>query len=261
MPAKGGRMQDQHRFLEACEQGNLDQVQHYLRLGSCAPLAMDNLGLRLAVQHHHMPVVNFLLRTPGIEHSTGLMKLMWTAIEGRHYDVVAALVPHVYVETNQGYLLKWAVVRGDVQLVAQLAPHFHNEDHVFEAFIDAVRNNNLAIVQTLLDFVDPKSHDSEAFHLACGRGHIEIVRCLLPLCTPSAKHSEGLLWACVGNHINVIDVILPYCDVEHVLNTQLLFSNTDGFGYLEEVWTAARQKDLLNQVLEGGGIVDLPRKI
>ena len=251
----------QNQFFEACEQGDLDSVQHYVYLQQCAPLGLDNLGMRLACKNGHDTVVRFLLRTPGIEKSTGLMKCMWAAIQMHHYHIVSLLVPHIDLDTNEGYLLKWAVVRGDNTLVAQLAPHLQIPHHVSDAFLDAVRNNDFDIVDILLLHVDPSLNESEAFHLACGRGHLDIVKRLLPLVDPRTKNSEGLLWACVGNHIHVIDAIWECCDVETVLNTQLLFSSDKGFNHLRMLWEPIAQKQVLLEALDGMGSEDQDRKI
>lgn len=251
----------QHHFFEACERGDLDSVQHYVYLKQCAPLGLDNLGLRLACKNGHRDVVAFLLRSDGIATSTGLMKAIWAAIEMRRYDIVSMLTPHVDLDANDGYLLKWAVVRGDNTLVAQLSPHFNSHQHLFEALLDAVRNNDLAIVTTLIEYIDPQTNDGEAFHLACGRGHAAIVQCLLPYVDPKSKNSEGLLWACVGNHTNVIDLIWNHCDVSIVLNTQLLFSSDKGFEYLRNVWQPAEQKKSLLDAVGDLGIDTDVRKI
>lgn len=251
----------QHHFFEACERGDLDSVQHYVYLKQCAPLGLDNLGLRLACKNGHRDVVAFLLRSDGIATSTGLMKAIWAAIEMRRYDIVSMLTPHVDLDANDGYLLKWAVVRGDNTLVAQLSPHFKSPQHLFEALLDAVRNNDLAIVTTLIEYIDPQTNDGEAFHLACGRGHAAIVQCLLPYVDPKSKNSEGLLWACVGNHTNVIDLIWNHCDVSIVLNTQLLFSSDKGFEYLRNVWQPAEQKKSLLDAVGDLGIDNDVRKI
>lgn len=251
----------QNQFIEACEQGDLDSVQHYVYLQQCAPLGLDNLGLRLACKNGRDAVVRFLLRTPGIEKSTGLIKCMWAAIQMHHYHIVSLLVPYIDLDINEGYLLKWAVVRGDNTLVAQLAPNLQTPHHVSDALLDAVRNNDFAIVETLLLYVDPSSNESEAFHLACGRGHIEIVKRLLPMVDPKTKNSEGLLWACVGNHTQVIDVIWAQCDVEAVLNTQLLFSSDKGFDHLRTLWEPIVQKRALLDALAELGNEAENRKI
>lgn len=251
----------QNQFFEACEHGDLESVQHYVYLKQCAPLGLDNLGLRLACKNGHAKIVAFLLRSEGIERSTGLMKAIWAAIEMRQHDIVAMLLPHVDLEANDAYLLKWAVVRGDNALVQQLAPHFTNSEHLFEALVDAVRNNDVNIVATLIEYVDPQSHDSEAFHLACGRGHMAIVKRLLPLVNPRSKNSEGLLWACVGNHTDVIDAVWQHCDVAVVLNTQLLFSSDKGFEYLRTVWEPVQQNKILLEAVRDLGFEGDSRKI
>ena len=251
----------QNQFFEACEQGDLESVQHYVYLNQCAPLGLDNLGLRLACKNGHSKIVAFLLRSEGIERSTGLIKAIWAGIEMRRYEIVSMLVPHVDLEANDGYLLKWAVVRGDNALVQQLAPHFTNYQHLHEALLDAVRNNDVNIVTTLIEYADPQYHDSEAFHLACSRGHTAIVKQLLPMVDPRSKNSEGLLWACVGNHTDVIDIVWPHCDVSVVLNTQLLFSSDKGFEYLRAVWEPVQQKKTLLETVNGWGIDDDYRKI
>lgn len=251
----------QNQFLEACERGDLDSVQHYVYLKQCSALGLDNLGLRLACKNGHSNVVAFLLRSEGIAASTGLMKAIWAGIEMRRYDIVSMLIPHVDLNANDGYLLKWAVVRGDNILVAQLAPHFTAPHHLFEALLDAVRNNDLPIVNTLIEYIDPHTHDSEAFHLACSRGHSAIVECLLPRVDPKSKNSEGLLWACVGNHTDVIDLVWQYCDVPVVLNTQLLFSSDKGFEYLREMWQPVEQKNILLMAVGDLGIDGDLRKI
>ena len=161
-PYERTSMIKQNQFIEACEQGDLDSVQHYVYLQQCAPLGLDNLGLRLACKNGRDAVVRFLLRTPGIEKSTGLIKCMWAAIQMHHYHIVSLLVPYIDLDINEGYLLKWAVVRGDNTLVAQLAPNLQTPHHVSDALLDAVRNNDFAIVETLLLYVDPSSNESEA---------------------------------------------------------------------------------------------------
>lgn len=251
----------QNQFLDACERGDLEAVQHYVYLKQCHPLGLDNLGLRLACQNQRVEVVRFLLRTPNIENSTGLMKAMWAAIEVRNYTISSLLVPYLNLDANEGYLLKWAVVRGDQDLVSQLAPHFTRPQHVFEAFLDAVRNNDSEIVKILLGYTNPQNNDCEAFHLACGRGHQEIVACLLPLVDPQSKNSEGLLSACVGNHTSVIDAIWAHCDVAKVLNTQLLFTLDKGFEYLRQLWEPVEQKRLMLEAIKNMGIEDENRKI
>lgn len=251
----------QNQFFEACEHGDLESVQQYVYLKHCVPLGFDNLGLRLACKNGRDAVVRFLLRTPGVETSTGLMKSMWAAIEMRHYHIVSLLVEHIEVDVNDGYLLKWAVVRADNALVAQLAPKFKTLQHVREAFLDAVRNNDCAIVETLLNYIDPAFNECEAFHLACSRGHLSIVIRLLPLVDPQSRNSEGLLWACVGNHTQVIDAIWMQCDVEKVLNTQLLFCLDKGFEHLRAHWQPVAQKKALMDALNGAGIEANDRKI
>lgn len=251
----------QNQFFEACERGDLDSVQHYVYLKQCVPLGLDNLGLRLASKNGHTNVVSFLLRSEGIQTSTGLMKAIWAAIEMRQYTIVSMLVPYVDLDANDGYLLKWAVVRGDSILVQQLAPHFNNRQHLFEALLDAVRNNDVSIVTTLIEYVDPQVHDSEAFHLACSRGHTEIVKRLLPIVDPLSKNSEGLLWACVGNHREVIDLVWQYCDAQTVLNTQKLSSSEKGFEYLRGLWKPIQQKNILLAAVNNLGFEDERRKI
>lgn len=256
-----GSMIKQNQFIEACEQGDLESVQHYVYLKQCVPLGLDNLGLRLACKNGHSKIVEFLLRSEGIECSTGLMKAIWAGIEMRQYAIVSMLVPHVDLDANDGYLLKWAVVRGDNTLVQQLVPHFTNHQHLFEALLDAVRNNDINIVNTLIEHVDPQSRDSEAFHLACSRGHTTIVTRLLPVVDPRSKNSEGLLWACVGNHTEVIDLVWKHCDVPGVLNTQLLFSSDKGFEYLRTVWEPVQQKKTLLEAVNNLGFESDLRKI
>lgn len=148
------------RFLNACENGDVDCVERYVETADHEAYLQDDAALKSSIQHNHMEILRILLRA-GTDPN----------IRGEH-------VPALHV----------AAVNDNVEAAAILLEHgaeINIRDAVNNdtALMYGVRDGKLKVAEYLLTRgADPNITDKQGFaplHVAVARNDIELVKRLL----------------------------------------------------------------------------------
>lgn len=199
---------------KACELGNMEMLQLLKKYETRFEEAIEMYhsckiikGLKLAIDHKHLPIILYLLEQPNIP----LQHVFFWSVENNLIAIIQLLLPKIDPQFNKSICLREAAKRGFDEIVACLLKDGRSKPETFgnQALRDAAAKGHIAIVKMLLEDprVNPGARENYALSKATEGDYHEIVKLLLPrVDVKIRKYKAGLTtytsWSVLKVYIN-----------------------------------------------------------
>eukprot|EP00455_Lapot_gusevi_P041197 TRINITY_DN4750_c0_g1_i1.p1 TRINITY_DN4750_c0_g1~~TRINITY_DN4750_c0_g1_i1.p1 ORF type:complete len:524 (+),score=97.90 TRINITY_DN4750_c0_g1_i1:139-1710(+) len=202
----------------AAQHGHLPIVQRLLEFPQVNPAAQNNSALRLACENGHLHVATLLLTLPRVDPTAFNQSALREACQRGHVDVVNLLLslPAVDATVMENYPLRVAALEGHVAVVDRLLqePSVDPSARENHALVAAACNGHAPVVALLLNQPGIRvAHDNQAVLMSAAQhGHVAVVQQVL---ADPTVHSDplaryALIAAANRNHVEVVHSLLSW---------------------------------------------------
>lgn len=284
------------KFIEACENGDLETVRHLLlKEGERADIhakdggGFEDGGFRWACEFGRLNIVQYLLTSPELEEHADIHACNNSALQmacgSGHMDIVQYLLTSPELKKHadiQGDCFSLACMNGKVETVQYLLTKIDLKERIDThqmiklGFVYACREKHMDMVQYLLthpdikDYVDIHENGDAGFHWACANGDLDMVRYLVSsselqehsdVKSPSSYYKEpdyGFKLACEHGHDHVADFLLGFYKEDDI---EPLLNQLEDFAYCKKMQAIRQQKKKMTEEFGEKGIVTHERRL
>ena len=202
-------------FIEACRQGNTNEVKDMLLLKMGNPQINKNTPLREACENKHTEIVKVLLKEgadPNCENGYPLQ----SACANGDYETAKALIKAGSDPNRmppEGSPLKWAVINKNsnlVKLLIKAAANIHAENDIAIKISSSISNEEITKL-LIIEGDYEKKNPQLAFQALCCIGEVEKARLLLTPkngINPKENQNAILTVAARNGHLEVVKLLL-----------------------------------------------------